>query len=1240
MWINWKRSSFGALLLATLSLLLFGCGDFKAQTEQKSISGVVSDPATGLALGDAKVTAFAVGANGVPSSTPLCNPASVKSTGVGHYTLLIPATYRGAVLIEATKPASTLSKLAKMLSLGSAVDIDIKAAVPQAQVARATIPPVMVSFATNMVVQYLTKVNAAVMSSDNIQKATIILETYFGSNFSQTPPPTSATDNNISRAQQDLIVSIQAINKFTLGSAAAAADVAAALSLPGGIGVIADQIKTGITQAVSDLLALGVLTHEYTPSVSINTAVSNAQNFQVAVPSLSDATPPAAPAGLTVSAKTANSVSLSWTASTAAGFSGYLVYRADSSGAYLAVGSAEAGSASFSDFTVQPASAYNYQIVAFDASRNLSAVSNTASVSTPAAAAENQPPSAPAGLLSKGASDTQVKLQWGLSFKTTSDGLRVAAARYNVYRDGQFIGFSTGISYDDFDVAPSTSYLYYVKAADADSNLSAASNLVAVRTAATLGVVTPIAPTGLAVQAATQSFSNTPLIWTASTSAATQAVTYNIYRGGNLIATGIRDTKYNDDSVQPRSTYVYTVTTVADAIESAPGTPLSITTPLNPDLPDAEPPTVPSNLTVVSRGSNSIALAWAPASKVTGDKIVAGYDILRSTDGVTYGPDPVGSTNQASFVDSSLTPNTVYYYTVRSFSSAGVRSASSLPANGKTTPIVNLADVTAPGAPVGLALVSPALSNAVNLSWTANPTEDGVAGYLVYRDGSLLADVSSALSLIDTTTKGETGYSYSVKAYDNALNVSEASAALAVVTPAPVPNTYTISGTITSLGEQKLFEVALTDGVSVTYAFTDQNGGYSFPGLPAGSYTVLPVPSDSWQFSPAKQSFSLNSDQRAVNFNAISTGTLTGSITYPNGTVIGGISFPAGTVIGGVTYPAGTIIGGVFYPTGTVIGGITYPNGVVIGGVSYPAGTVVGGIAFPVGAITSGLTIPSGTVIGGVFYPTGSVVSGAGIPTGVVVGGVLYPTGVVAGGLLYPTGGITGSVWYLSGGVTGTVGYPNGGVNGGVIFPAGVLVGNVVYPTGSVAGSLLFATGGVNGGVIFPAGALSGGVIYPTGSVSGGLVYPTGGASSSVLYPTGGVASGVLFPTGGVGNGFLYPIGAVTGGTLYPTGSVGTSLNTPTSDLLTQLDWRYAVSGSALGGALAPLTGALITATSTSPDATSYQTLVNFNGSYCIYLPAGTYNITGVLGTTPLLGPLTPVNPVTVNRALTFPFTL
>jgi len=1235
MWVNWKRSSFGALLLASLSLLLFGCGDFKAQTEQKSISGVVSDPATGLALADAKVTAYAIGANGVPSATPLCNPQSVKSTGVGRYTLLIPASYQGAVLVEATKPASTLAKLAKLLSLGSAVDIDIKAAVPQAQVARASIPPVMVSFATNMVVQYLGKVNAAALSSDNIQKATIILETYFGANFSQTPPPTSATDNNTSRAQQDLIVSIQAINSFTLGSAAAASDVAAALNLPGGIGAVADQIKTGIALAVKELAALGVLTHEYTPSVSINTAISNAQNFSVTVPTLSDATPPAAPAGLAVSATSANSVSLAWSASSEAGLSGYLVYRADQSGTYLAIGSAAAGSASFSDFSVQPATAYSYQIVGFDANRNLSAASNTAAASTPAAAADNQPPGAPAGLLSKGASDTQVKLQWGLSFKTTADGLRLAAVRYNVYRDGQFIGFSTGNTYDDFDVTPSTTYLYYVKAADADANLSLASNLASVRTAATPGAVTPAAPTGLAVQAASQSFSNTPLIWTASSSAGTQAVTYNVYRWGTLIATGIRDTTYNDDSVQPSSSYLYTVTTVADGIESAPGTGLSITTPLNPDLPDATAPSVPGNLTVVSRGSNSIALAWAPASKGTGDKIVAGYDILRSSDGVSYLN--VGSTDQASFVDSNnLAPNTVYYYTVRSFSSAGVRSADSPPANGKTTATVDLSDLTAPGAPSGLALVSPALSNAVNLSWSPNPAEEGVAGYLVYRDGSLLADVSSALSFLDTTTTGPAGYSYSVKAYDNASNVSPASAAFGVTTPAPVPDTFTISGTVSSLGEQKLFEVALTDGTSVTYVFTDQNGGYSFPGLPTGNYTVIPVPSESWQFSPAKQSVSLHADQRGIDFNAISTGSLTGSITYPDGTVIGGISFPAGTVIGGVTYPAGTIIGGVFYPTGTVIGGISYPSGVVIGGVSYPAGTIVGGIAFPAGAITAGLTIPSGTVIGGVFYPTGSVIAVAGYPTGVVVGGIIYPTGVVAGGLLYPSGGVSGTVWYLSGGVNGSIGYPNGGVNGGVIFPAGVLVGNVIYPTGSVAGSLLYAAGGVNGGVIFPAGVLAGGVNYPTGSVAGGLVYPTGGASSSVLYPAGGLSSGILFPTGGVDSGFLYPDGAVSGGTLYPTGGVGSSLSFPTSGLLTQLDWRYAVSGSALDGTRA-LTGALITVTSTGADATSYQTLVNFNGSYCLYVPAGTYNIAGVYGSSPLLGPLTPL---TVNQALTVPFSL
>src|SRR4051794_32442244 len=108
--INWKRYTLGALLLASLSLLLFGCSDFKgslpAQTAtDKSISGIVSDPDTGLPVSGAKVTAYAIDASGAESVAAL-STATAISDHKGAYTLRIPASYSGSVMVEAEIPAA------------------------------------------------------------------------------------------------------------------------------------------------------------------------------------------------------------------------------------------------------------------------------------------------------------------------------------------------------------------------------------------------------------------------------------------------------------------------------------------------------------------------------------------------------------------------------------------------------------------------------------------------------------------------------------------------------------------------------------------------------------------------------------------------------------------------------------------------------------------------------------------------------------------------------------------------------------------------------------------------------------------------------------------------------------------------------------------------------------------------------------------------------------------------------
>ncbi|MBC1501324.1 chitinase [Listeria weihenstephanensis] len=93
-------------------------------------------------------------------------------------------------------------------------------------------------------------------------------------------------------------------------------------------------------------------------------------------------------------------------------------------------------------------------------------------------------------------------------------------------------------------------------------------------------------------------------------------------------------------------------------------------------------------------------------------------------------------------------------------------------------------DTVAPTAPTNLATVAANVTDvAVPLSWTAATDNVGVAGYKVYRNGTEVATVSGT-TYTDTGLTASTAYSYTVKAYDAAGNVSPTSATLSVTTKA------------------------------------------------------------------------------------------------------------------------------------------------------------------------------------------------------------------------------------------------------------------------------------------------------------------------------------------------------------------------------------------------------------------------------------------------------------------------
>lgn len=108
-------------------------------------------------------------------------------------------------------------------------------------------------------------------------------------------------------------------------------------------------------------------------------------------------------------------------------------------------------------------------------------------------------------------------------------------------------------------------------------------------------------------------------------------------------------------------------------------------------------------------------------------------------------------------------------------------------------------DTAAPSVPTGLVVTGYSYYY-VSLSWNASTDDVGVAGYKVYRSGTLIGTTTSA-SYSDTTVNASSAYSYSVAAYDAAGNTSGTSLSVsqttssAPYTPPPKSYPYTV-GTI------------------------------------------------------------------------------------------------------------------------------------------------------------------------------------------------------------------------------------------------------------------------------------------------------------------------------------------------------------------------------------------------------------------------------------------------------------
>ncbi len=331
-------------------------------------------------------------------------------------------------------------------------------------------------------------------------------------------------------------------------------------------------------------------------------------------------------------------------------------------------------------------------------------------------------------------------------------------------------------------------------------------------TTTTAPPIAPHAPASLSATA--KSGTSVALVWIASTDSSTisQISGYNIFRGGTQINSApIIGTSYTDISAAYGTSYNYTVQAVDNA-SPANLSPQSVVAPVT-TYPEPSTPVI----TTTATNSNTVTLNWT-ASVDTGGPGIAAYYITR-TNGTTTFKFTVNSP-ALNYVDSSVSPNTTYSYTIQSTDTVADLSAISLPIS-VTTP--NPPDITAPSVPV--ISIGSSQYNSVIINWTAstdNSGGSGLASYTLYKNGAAISTINnSTLTYLDITVSPSTAYSYTVSATDNAGYTSAKSSAATTTTPAKPIIFPTAPSNLTGLAPT-------VSSVSLTWTASTENGG---PGL-------------------------------------------------------------------------------------------------------------------------------------------------------------------------------------------------------------------------------------------------------------------------------------------------------------------------------------------------------------------------------------------------------------------------
>jgi len=490
--------------------------------------------------------------------------------------------------------------------------------------------------------------------------------------------------------------------------------------------------------------------------------------------------PPIAPINIQAIAVSNSSVIITW--NEVFGATSYRIHRATGSPTALYNQIGISSSPSYTDTTISIGQTYYYKVSAASSTTNIGAQSSPVSINM-----------SPSGLKMSENSTVSITLSWN-EFNSVNG--------YNLYRSDSENGIYTKLNdepvtttiFKDTDLLPDTTYYYKVSGV-IDEFESLQSEKISTSTLSSI-------PVNIRVNDKTTV--SIMLTWNTLNGASG----YNVYRSDSENGTYtklnnniITEIEYNDIGISPDTIHYYKVSSINNGVEGL----------LSDKIKCETLSSIPVNVKTSDKTTVSIFVIWNVLNGADG------YNVYRSdSENGIYTKINSNMINKAEFIDTSLSPDTRYYYKVSSINS-GVEGLKSVAISAETLSSI----------PLNVRITS-ATALVINLSWDA---VNGASGYNVYSSESENGiytkknnNIITGNVFADTGLSMDTIYYYKVSSVNNSIEGIQSDPIFRATSSVPA-NVWVRTATSSSV-YFTWSSISEASGYNV-YRSTSENGTYS-----------------------------------------------------------------------------------------------------------------------------------------------------------------------------------------------------------------------------------------------------------------------------------------------------------------------------------------------------------------------------------------------------------------------------